>query len=75
MRRPSQARPHQLRWPFKPVALGASALLLALALACGAAEQPQEQALTVGTGQPGCSRPARPAASGSLGTRRQGPGR
>ena len=45
MRRPSPARPHQLRWPFKPVALGASALLLALALACGAADQPPEQAL------------------------------
>ena len=44
MKRPSPGRPHGLRWPLKPVALGASALLLALVLACGAAEQPQEPA-------------------------------
>ena len=44
MKRPSPGRPHRLRRPFKLVALGASALLLALVLACGAAEQHQEPA-------------------------------
>ena len=45
MKRPTPCRSPLLRRPFKVVALGASALLLALALACGAAEQPQEPAL------------------------------
>ena len=57
---PSPGRPPRLRQPFKGVALGASALLLALALACGAAEQPVEQAPQAG--QASQSAPAQPAA-------------
>ena len=45
MKRPTPCRSPLLRRPFNVVAVGASALLLALALACGAAEQPQEPAL------------------------------
>lgn len=45
MKRPTPGRPPLFRRPFNVVALGALALLLALALACGAAEQPQEPAL------------------------------
>ena len=49
----------RLRRPFKLVALGTSALVLAMAVACGAAEQPQEPAPRAD--QASQSSPAQPA--------------
>ena len=62
---PSPGHPTGLRRPFKLAALGTLALLLALALACGAAQQPQQGEQS--TGQTSQVQPGQPAAPAQAG--------
>ena len=68
MKIPSPGRSARLRLTLRLAALGVSAVLLALALACGAAEQPREPGQQQQPGQASRSSPAQPVVQSQAAT-------